>query len=152
MWAINIERSHDANGADTAEYFTVSVVSSNYSWQGYQQSIFPTGVSQRENCFITLNTSNGSSTGFFVKTGTVAALPIFPTIGKLGRPLKNFMICYKNDVGNNSTITVTSVYGSTHSYIALFDNATRCDTGLNPGLGAGGYFTGSLLALLMRYE
>lgn len=138
-----IERSKDGTGANTNEYITVLGVNQSSAGQCYQQTIKATGSGNRENGVIAPALSNGSGTGSAF--GTVAALPVFPILGKVGNPMLGFMTATLNDVGINSTVTVNSVYGSAHTYVVA--------GGGNISSGIGQKTVNSTnMALLMRYE
>lgn len=57
------------------------------------------------------------------------------------------------DISNGSTVSVASMYGSTHTYIAVTDASTGYNQGFATSLN--GIPVGSVyqkMALLMRYE
>lgn len=115
-----VERSKDATGASTGDYFTVIQMGANNSsnsGSAFQQTVKSSGLSLRDTGIIGVGITSGSATGSAF--GTVAAYPVFPNIGKVGNPLLGLMTAYVTDIGNNSTVTVASMYGSTHTYIAM---------------------------------
>lgn len=133
-----IERSKDAAGANTGDYATGLCGSNNNI---SQQSILATGlVSPAETRFITTGTTQTTGASF---NGTVAAFPVFPMIGKLGNPMLGTMAVNASDVADNSQVTVASMYGTTHNYVA-----TKVATGFSSMTCSGGLGG----ALLMRYE
>ena len=144
QYALNIERSKDGTGAKTADYFTVIVLGSLTS---VQQTC--TGVSTAiayENWPVAVTCGSGNrGTGFW--NSSVAAFPFFPLLGTLGNPMLGLMACIAADVNDNATVTVATLYGGTHTYIASkggtttqIQNAARAQSNGNAG------------ALLMRYE
>ena len=142
-----IERSKDASGNNTAEYFTA--IESNCANQTSgtpprQQTVLASGlVSNMENGAISIGLTVGSGTGQF--NGSVAAFPVFPVVGKLGNPMLGLMSAVATDVSDGATVTVTSMYGTTHTFIAMTKGVmTNGFAGRNSyGINMGG---------LMRYE
>lgn len=146
-----IERSKDGSGNNTADYFTVLTANQYYYGNGpNQQSISNSGVSNRDYGFICPTLTNGSNTGYAF--GSVAALPVFPMVGYVGNPMLGIMAISFQDAAPNSIVTVTSMYGSTHTYLAINGQA-----GGNNGSGLNNAFalraqSGANMAGLMRYE
>ena len=148
--AFGIERSKDATGAKTTDYFTSLAASSasNMSANVRQQTTLTGGtVTSMELNFVTCSATTGSNTAAF--GGTVAAFPVFPLIGKLGNPMLGWMNCVGSDVADGATVTVASMYGGTHTFIA-----TKSAGLTSPGFSRRGLYTSNGLAgaLLMRYE
>lgn len=144
-----IERSKDGSGNKTAGYFTVFSASQGTAGFGagsFQQTISASGVGNRDNGIITPALTNLSATGSAF--GTVAALPVFPMLGLVGNPMLGLMSAVATDVAVNSIVTVTSMYGTTHTYIALGGTA---NSNISASFGlrnaAGTPMTG-----LLRYE
>lgn len=134
-----IERSKDATGANTADYFTIVWCSSAIRQQTITSALT---VTTFETQVIGCTGSANNGTGAF--GGTVAAFPIFPLIGKLGNPMLSVMAVIASDVADAATVTVASLYGSTHTYIA-------CKTG-GVFQRFAQLFNGVSNAVLMRYE
>jgi hypothetical protein len=121
-------------------------LSQTYPYVGSQQSfsstlLFPlqSGIS-----------GHGSTCSSNAANGTVAALPVFPIIGKIGNPSLALMTAAANDISDGSTVTVASMYGSTHTYVAAL-NGTNNNGGFGYAAGvriSGGYAMG----ILLRYE
>lgn len=160
MWATNlalaqffmIERSKDSGGNKTTEYFTIVTHGGN-SLQIFQQSTpapltLPVGPKENWNIVCTTN-SAASGTGFYSGTSTVAAYPVFPCLGKIGNPMIGMMSCCAGDVAEGATVSVLSVYGSTHTYIAWRHQVAGSSTAQSFARAAS---NGSTSALLMRYE
>lgn len=116
-----IERSKDSTGNKTAEYFTVlAVASASYAASTAfraQQTITPAGPGNLDSGFLTVPLTSGSNTG--AAFGTVAALPIFPVIGKCGNPLLGLMSACANDISDGVVCTVNNMYGGTHSIVSV---------------------------------
>lgn len=143
----NIERSRDTSGNPTAEYFTLASVVDAAVVAG-QQCVLPAAVGNADSVITGLggpSSQTGSGTGFY--GGTVAAYPVFPMgIGKIGNPMLNLLICASVDVVAGATVTVTSMYGSSHVYI-VFKSLNSLS-----GLIGQRTTTGANLSLLTRYE
>ena len=134
-----IERSKDATGANTADYFTIVWCSSAMRQQTITSALTVTTFETQVMGF-TGSANNG--TGAF--GGTVAAFPLFPLIGKLGNPMIGVMAVIASDVADATSVTVASMYGSTHTYISaktggVFQRFAQV-------------FNGVSNAVLMRYE
>lgn len=143
-----IERSKSALGADTSDYFTViSAGGQNGGPTIFQQSIKSASVGVRDTCWMAIPGSTGSNTG--AAFGTVTALPIFPVLGLVGNPFLGWMSAYGADVTNGASVTVSSMYGSTHTYVGC-TNATAT-TGIQ-GAIANKASIGAIMTILMRYE
>lgn len=110
-----IERSKDSSGNNTGTYVTVYTANQNAWNSARQQTITLTGLANIEGGVITPTFTAQSGTG--AAFGTVAAMPCFPTLGLLGNPMLGIVTVAQNDAGSNSTITVASMYGSTHTYL-----------------------------------
>lgn len=148
LWVI--DRSKNSSGADTASYFTVCVACSIEttgiaSNKGMQQSLSAAQLSSQHTCLCTTTVDGVVTTG--ANWGTVAAYPVFPDVGQVGNPLLGLMKIYAGDGADTNTVTVNSMYGSSHTYVVVKD------TGSSGGfssfcnrLGAG------FAALLMQYE
>lgn len=117
-----IERSKDSSGNNTADYFTAVITNQNSSSQCCQQSITLSGAGNRETGIITPTLTSNSNTGSAL--GTVAAFPVFPVLGKVGNPMLGLMSVVSSDAAPNGTVTVASMYGSTHTFIVTAGNAT----------------------------
>lgn len=137
-----IERSKDATGAKTGDYWTVLWGSQAVP---RQQTIRSSGLIQTlETCFVTFISSNNNTTGSF--NGTVAAFPFFPIIGEIGNPMLGVAAVISSDVSDGATVTVASMYGSTHTYIS-------CKRGGNAFTNVGSQVQANQAgSLLMRYE
>jgi hypothetical protein len=138
-----IERGKDGSGANTADYVTALYACQFSSSTAGQQTITASGVGNLENGVLGLALTSGSGTG--LAFGTVTALPVFPVLGKVGNPMLGLMTAVVADAAINSTVTVTSMYGSTHTYIAAGGNS------LSSGIG-GRAVNGAPINGLMRYE
>lgn len=124
-----IERAKNASGTDVGTYFTVATLNSVTSTtQALQQTITTSGVGLRDNGILCLSLTNGAGTGNVL--GSVAAYPVFPNIGKVGNPLLGLMTVAAVDIANGATVTVTSMYGGTHTYVGALPS-----TGFNTPLG-----------------
>jgi hypothetical protein len=147
-----IERSKDASGLDTSEYFTVVGLSNcnnntPSSSVHSQQTVTPAGIGNNDSCVISLSLTNGSGTG--AAFGVVTALPVFPVLGKVGNPMLGLLTVCQSDVSDGVAVTVTNMYGGTHNYIAV--------RGYGASLGFAASFgqrstNGASMAGLMRYE
>lgn len=135
-----IERSKDTSGNNTADYVTA----------GSNNSTTTIGQTRQQSISSTLQYVQGSgicnacpflTTGF--DNSTVSCYPCFPHLGKIGNPYLGTMVAYAADAATNTTVTVASMYGSTHTYIAIGGQ-----TNFSSNLGAR---TATVLAL-MRYE
>ena len=140
-----IERSKDNSGNKTADYWTVIVGSQGGSAR--QQTC--TGVSTQiawENWPVAVITG-GVNRGTAYWNGTVAASPIFPLLGSIGNPMLGLMVCVAADVADNTLVTVSTLYGSTHTYIV-----TKGGTAIGiKGIGQC-FSSANTNACLMRYE
>lgn len=137
-----IERSKSTAGADTADYFTVVWLNQNNYGSCRQQSINSTTVGTIDGGFITPLPTNVSGDTFF-GFGTVAAMPVFPMVGKCGNPMIGLMTAAGNDAGPNAIITVSSMYGSTHTYLVC--------ASISNSVGTRNY-NGTNVVALMQYE
>jgi hypothetical protein len=140
-----VERSKDGSGNKTSAYFTAIAFGASMGIR--QQSCdSPTTFPPYDNWTTAVTTSSGNrATGFY--NGTVAAFPFFPLLGTLGNPMLGIMACVAGDVTDNTTVTVASMYGSTHTYLVskgggniYFAGAARANNNSTP------------CAILMRYE
>jgi hypothetical protein len=138
-----IERSKDATGANTNEYVTALYGTQGNSGLAAQQTFTASGIGNKDQGSIGLGLSTQSNTG--LAFGTVAAFPFFPILGKVGNPMLGVMSVVGNDGAANSIVTVTSMYGGTHTYVC--------------GGPSGGYISfggrsvgGALVSPLVRYE
>lgn len=140
-----VERSKDASGANTTDYFTtLCCTNSTIGSNAYQQStLSATLVGNRETGIIVPCLTNGSGTGAF--NGTVASFPVFPVLGKVGNPMLGFQVCAQADVSDGSTVSVASFYAATHTMVAV------TGTDISAALGVRSWNATSM-ALLMRYE
>jgi len=138
-----IERSKNSSGADTADYFTVLCCNSSSAYYAYQQTILPTIAGNRDTGILGLGVTNGSNSGYF--NGSVASFPVFPIFGKCGNPMLGFQTCCALDVIDGSTVTVASLYGSTHTFIAASQGYIQQICGYRGS-------SATNMALLMRYE
>jgi hypothetical protein len=150
MWQSNsaieqifgIERSKDSSGAKTTDYFSLLGTSAVTSVSFFQQTTLGSLVTPRENNWVAICCSNGSSSETF--NGTTAANPVFPLIGKLGNPMLGFSMATAGDVSEGALVTV-SIYGANHTYIATklgsLNQMSRYVSGTAPNTAA-----------LMRYE
>jgi hypothetical protein len=148
VWVI--DRSKNSSGVDTADYFTVMVIGTPTPINvntATQQSIIvsPVSVSSQRDFACTTYNSNAANTGFL--SGTVAAYPFFPDIGKVGNPLLGLMQVFYGDVADATSCSVLSMYGATHTYISAKDpSGGSCFSRY-----AAGNATGTA-ALLVQYE
>jgi len=140
-----IERCKDNSGNKTADYFTVLLIAQSTSPR--QQTCTGTSTSvTSENTTIAIPVGGSNrGTGFF--NGTVFATPFIPLLGYVGNPMLGVMACVAGDVTDNTTVTVATLYGSTHTFLATkggtstaFQNAAKTSSG------------GNNSAILMRYE
>lgn len=150
-----VARSVNSSGASTSDYFTTLCANAYWGTGAYsgmwQQTISSSYVYPRDIGFVGVGLTSGSGTGY--ANGTVAAYPIFPHIGKIGNPMLDMMGACAGDISNGSTVSVASMYGSTHTYIAVTDASTGYNQGFATSLN--GIPVGSVyqkMALLMRYE
>lgn len=136
----NIERSHDATGADTGEYFTLICGGSVIVYS--QVSVFPAaqGVTFTETTVPTVNTTN--TTGLILGDNTnLSAAPVWPVVGRFGNPLVGAVSVKGGDIASGALLPV-SVYGTAMNYIVAKNLA-----------GAGTIFRlggGTALALLLN--
>jgi hypothetical protein len=144
-----IERSKDSSGNPTTAYFSVLYASdTNLAFAQRQQSVLTSGATPGfETGIISFGPTAGTGTGSF--NGTVAAYPVFPLIGSIGNPMLGMMSAAALDVANGTTVTVSTLYGSTHTYIAC-----KSLSGFTNGIGGIGTLSigGVKMAVLMRYE
>lgn len=148
MWQSNgsveslfgIERSKDSSGNKTTDYFTLNICNAPSNSQHAQQTILGSLVTQKEIAWISLGSTNASSTENF--NGTTAANPVFPLIGKLGNPMLGWLTATGADVSEGASVTVT-IYAANHTYIA---------TKLGNIASLGQLARGNANAVLMRYE
>lgn len=138
-----IERSVDSTGNYTADYFSVITANSNSPSSGFQQTVTASGAANRENGVIAPALTNGSGTGYW--NGSVAALPVFPVIGKIGNPMLSVMTCVGGDAADGSIVTVQGFYGSTHTFVAANRGQLAAYCGTRQ-------YNTTNMALLMRYE
>jgi hypothetical protein len=142
-----IERSKDTSGNNTADYVTY-VACATYTTgggqgAGFQQTMTSSAVSNVHAGPFTALPQFSSGSDF----GTVAAYPLFPSVGKVGNPMLGLMAAPIADAAINSIVTVSSMYGSTHTYVAFGSGSTTW--GSNMGCGPQGL---SNAAMLLRYE
>jgi len=143
-----IERSKDSGGSTTASYFTVLFAqnvggTAGISYAGQQTITASAGAANVDFAWISPSLTSGSGTGIF--NGTVAAFPVFPSLGLCGNPMLGWMTCCGNDVSDGSTVTVASLYAGTHTFVAAKGTvfsviAGAKGTSLTP------------VAILMRFE
>jgi hypothetical protein len=159
MWVTNatagvttmfgIERSKDATGVKTAEYFTaLNLNSASLTYSKQSTTVATAGVVGVESSILAVPCQTTASGGSAFFNGTVAAFPIFPALGKVGNPMLGFMACTAGDVGDNTSVTVTSMYGGTHAFVACKSGAVAA--GFQSFAKAP--LQGNNSALLMRYE
>ena len=140
-----IERSKDSSGNKTADYFTVVWMQGGSCRQQTCTGV-ATSVSPHETWTIAVVTgTNTRATAFY--NGSVAAFPFFPLLGTLGNPMIGIMACVAGDVADNTIVTVTSLYGSTHTYVV-----TKGGTGVGISGCARANNFGNNCAVLLRYE
>jgi hypothetical protein len=138
-----IERSKDASGNDTGEYFTALE-----GWKGsnaqtqYQQTIFKSSVANLESGTITVPLTSASGTGAYA--GSVASLPIFPVYGRVGNPMLGWQAACASDLTDGTICTIDSLYGAAHTFVAITGSqiSTYMARSANP----------TAMGLLMRYE
>jgi len=145
-----IERSKDASGNKTDEFVAVmatnGITSTGATWNHAFQIISATALGNYEQGLPCIGlTANTGAWG-----GTVAALPIFPILGKVGNPFLGVMNCCAADVGDGSIVTVSNLYGGTHTFVVVKGNGGG-DAGHSVFFGQRNY-AGSAMAGLMRYE
>jgi len=140
-----VERSKDSSGNKTTEYFTVLCANAYTGTANtFQQTIVsPSLVGNRENGVVCLSLTSGSGTGLW--NGTVAALPVFPILGKVGNPMLGMMAAVASDTLDGALVSVVSLYGASHNFVvANRGNFANC---------LGTRTNGSIaLAILLRYE
>lgn len=143
-----IERSKTSGGADSADYITAFWANNSCCSNGAEQTLLPSAIGPY---FIDGVVAIGVPTtpGTLSYAGTVAALPIFPLLGKIGNPMLGWMSVIASDISNNSLVTVTSMYGSTHTYLAVTPTQAGNYFCYSAGARAGG---ATCMGLLMRYE
>lgn len=149
----DISRSVNSSGVATADYFTSLSASAGFTG-GTNGRPLQTEESNSYN----YTAQEGwwgvgcpsAGTGF--DNGTVAALPIFPLIGKVGNPLLDVMGACASDVSDGATVTVASLYGGTHTYIAVNRATNGAANNFSAALTKGGTGTQTTMAFLMRYE
>jgi hypothetical protein len=139
-----IERSKDTTGAITNEYVTIMSANQGTASFTFQQTIKAASAGLRDTGIISPALTSGSSTGS--SFGTVAAFPVFPVLGKCGNPMLGVMTAVLADAAVNSTVTVASMYGSTHTYVVFGGGATISNS---LGARAGAPIT---IVGLMRFE
>lgn len=147
MVVFSVERAHDSSGADLSTYVTAAFgAADNISTNNAKQQTFTSTVlGNLELSFINVPLSSGSNTGY--ANGTVACMPIFPVLGKVLNPLLGLASCASNDASNGSIITLSSFYGSTHTYVCCY-----CSGGYYGYMGLSKANAGTNMALLVRYE
>lgn len=140
-----IERSKDSSGNKTTDYFTAASANASAVAGANQQSILSTSlVGNRDTGgIIAPALTTGSGTGAF--NGTVAAFPVFPVIGKVGNPMLGLMTVAANDVSDGASVTVTSMYGGTHTFVAASKAVFSQVAGLR-------LTQSTAMAILVRYE
>jgi hypothetical protein len=149
-----IERAKDSSGNKTTSYFTVLNANANASnaaatstFQNQQSVLSTSLIGNRDTGIIAPALTNNSGSGSF--NGTVAALPVLPIIGKVGNPMLGVMAVAAADVSDGATVTVTSMYGGTHTYVAA--RGSGATPGYSLALGHRS-LNPTAMALLMRYE
>jgi hypothetical protein len=151
MSFFGIERSKDTSGNKTDDYFTVchcNATTNTGNTAHRQQTMLKSGLTPGfEGTWIGVGCSTQTNSGSF--NSTVAAFPVFPLIGKIGNPMLGLMIACANDILDGATVTVASMYGSTHTYVALKSGGVG-----TPGFQSVGMYTnqGTQMGVLMRYE
>lgn len=139
-----IERSKDNTGANTNSYVTIGYANGSTTiGQTLQQSISASVVYAKGTGIF--STCPALMTG--LDNGTTAAFPCFPHIGSVGNPFLGVMLAFQNDAAANSTCTVASMYGSTHTYIALGANNS-----FSSNFGVRGNGSPGAVTALMRFE
>lgn len=138
-----IERSRDSSGNVTTDYFSTLHACSDNVTARQQATLSTSLVSNLETGIIGLGGTSGSNTGAF--NGTVAALPVIPILGKAGNPMLGFQTCWANDVSDGATVTVASLYGGTHTFVAFSKTNLSSCIGMRSNNNAS-------MALLMLYE
>lgn len=142
-----IERSKSATGTDTASYFTVLSCGGQIGAPvPFQQTVLTSSVGLRDTGWCTIAGTPGAGTGSAL--GTVAAFPVFPILGLIGNPMIGWASAYAADISNGSVNTISSMYGSTHTYIGISQPA---NTPLQQALGERA-LSGAFMAGLMRYD
>ena len=141
-----IERSKDSGGNKTTGYFTALRLAAGSSGQQNQQTTVTTSTvaNLETNLICCVAGSGGPNTGAY--GGTVAAFPVFPLYGQIGNPMLGVMAACGADVADAAMVTVASMYGSTHTYVA-------CKTaGAFKTFAVANQAAAGQSALLVRYE
>lgn len=131
-----VERARDGTGASTNTYVTTGYVND-------VSSIAGSNSKQQSFSASTVFASHGGLYGAYpsLATGfdqtTTEAYPYFPTLGKVGNPFLGLMGAFAADAALNSTVTVQSMYGATHTYVAVGPNGNGW-SGLVGGRSGGG--------------
>ena len=114
-----IERSKDATGANTSTYVTTFFINNNNATavSAGQQSFSATANGFADTGIVAVAFTGGSSSG--LAFGNVPAYPVFPNIGGCGNPMLGLMTTYDGNVADQSTATVTSLYGSSHTFLSF---------------------------------
>jgi hypothetical protein len=136
-------RSVNSSGAYTSDYVTVVRALTYQNGYGYQQSLTPTAAGNMDDGILGLALTNQSNTGAW--NGTVASLPIFPVLGACKMPLLDFQTCVAADISDGSTVSVSSLYGTTHTMIGISAGYISSIVGQRNNAAVS-------MALLMRYE
>lgn len=145
-----IERSKNANGAKTPEYYTVlfsTSTSNSLYYAGKQQSMGISSVGNAELGIITVPLTIGSGTG--AAFGTVAALPVFPILGKVGNPMLGLLAACAGDINDGVVVTINDLYGASHQFVGY--RGPSASGGLSVIFGERRTI-GTVMAGLMRYE
>lgn len=139
----SIERSHNAAGADTTDYVTISAVGNTNGSYGCNQISFnlytATGA---ETKFQSILTTGTGTSGF----GTsVNISPIYPIVGAVGNSTYNVYIGKSHDWTDLITFSFTSLYGTAHTYKV-------CNSNFINGAQALTYNSTLTAALLYRFD
>ncbi len=119
----SIERSRDANGAETDDYVTLMQLGTSAATGNHCQVLTKTGAKS------TLIVGVGAWL-VALPSGVNAALlntahvsPVFPPVGRLDRPGLNFVAMKYGDFSHQAPFTVEA-YGQTHEYFAICSSNT----------------------------
>jgi len=121
---LSVERSRNASGAYTGDYFTQTSFVGGYYWSwntaalGFiQQSVFSSALAYGaapQTCLIPAIPIWGPSSGFFANN--LAISPAYPFIGKIDYPALNLAFAFVGDVTEGG-VAKMNLYGVDHTYL-----------------------------------
>lgn len=146
---ISIERSHDANGADTDDGFILIISANQNSVTSIltNQLFLPKetlGIPQNTSTHLAALVPYTEIAPNSIYAGKVGIYPIFPYYGIQGNPSSNLAVYYRNDLSLYSVNTV-AIYGASHTFRAMGGSPLAIKTNA-------GTTSSSDSGLVMRYE